>query len=505
MYFVTARADKESEEIMLRSYGKGVTVIVLVLTIVLLWAGPTVAQAPQGTGPDDTLVPTGLWTEIESGEYHWYAFHFDYDEDRVADPIEIRMYTEPYDVATLTVRDKAQADLWRADGEQAHFGCCTMVDEDKDEDGNPDYAVWAGSLRSSGTYYIVVEHSRTIAAPGMYRFTISGEGLTFPAMAPAPIAEADAPAAAAPAAPAPRTIMKEGSGPDLAMVPTGDWTVIDDATYHWYAFNFDYDEDFKTEPIEIRMYTDVFDGATLTVRNEEQADLWRKDGEHEHFGCCTMVDVDKDEDGNPDYAVWAGTLRESGRYYIVVEHAKNISGPVTYRFTMSGRGFSFPMATPALPVAMEAPVAKPVEEAPKAIVLAGLNGTGPDYALAPTTDATVINEGQFHWYAFQFDYDEDATMAPVEIKFYAGPSEGATLTVRNAEQADLWRKEGEHEHFGCCTLVDIDKDENGIADYALWAGNLRESGTYYIVVEHAKNVSGPVTYHFELSGDGITY
>jgi hypothetical protein len=451
------------------------------------------------------MIPTGQWMKIESGDYHWYAFHFDYDEDRVADPIEIRMYTEPYDVATLTVRNEEQANLWRADGEQAHFGCCTMVDQDKNEDGNPDYAMWAGSLRSSGTYYIVVEHSRDIKAAGMYRFTISGEGLTFPTMASAPMTEVVQTAPAA--APKPRMVAEEGSGPDLAMVPTGEWTVINTGDYHWYAFTFDYDEDYKTEPIEIRMYTDVFDGATLTVRNEEQANLWREDGTQEHFGCCTMVDIDKDEDGKPDYAVWAGTLRSSGTYYIVVEHAKGVSGPVAYRFTMSGRGFSFPTAAPAaMPMAERA--AAPVEavaKAPAPIVLTGLNGTGPDYALAPTSAETLINDGQFHWYAFQFDYDEDTVMAPVEIRFYGWPSEGATLTVRNADQAEQWRKEGEHLHFGCCTLVDKDVDEDGIADYAVWAGNLRESGTYYIVVEHAKNMSGPVTYHFELTGDGISY
>lgn len=491
---------------MLRNYGRGNWIIVLALVIGMLWVGPAAAQAPEGAGPDDTLVPTGQWTEIKGGEYHWYAFHFDYDEDRVADPIEIRMYAEPYDIATLTVRDEEQANLWRADGKQEHFGCCTMVDIDKDENGNPDYAVWAGSLRSSGTYYIVVEHARNTDVSGMYRFTIAGEGLTFPTKAPAPMADEEATTPAA--APEPRMIAEDGSGPDLAMIPTGEWTVIEEGQYHWYTFDFDYDEDYKTEAVEIRMYTDIYDGATLTVRDEDQAQLWRDEGKQEHFGCCTMVDIDKDEDGKSDYAMWAGTLRASGQYYIVVEHARNVSGPVAYRFTMSGRGFSFPTAATgaaAAPRAAEAPAAEPVVKAAKPLVLAGLNGTGPDYALAPTTEATVIKDSEFHWYAFQFDYDDENPMDPVEIRFFSGPMEGATLTVRNAEQADLWRKEGEHEHFGCCTLADIDMDEDGNADYALWGGNLRESGTYYIVVEHARNMSGPVVYHFELTGEGISY
>ncbi|HRW06361.1 MAG TPA: hypothetical protein P5121_14755 [Caldilineaceae bacterium] len=492
---------------MLRSYGRGIVILIVAMALVMVWTGSALAQAPTGTGPDEAMTPTGQWVKIESGEYHWYVFHFDYDEDRVEKPVEIRMYTEPYDVATLTVRNEEQAQLWRDEGEQEHFGCCTMVDEDKDENGKPDYAVWAGSLRSSGTYYIVVEHSRDNPASGMYRFTISGEGLSFPKAMPAPMAE-KAEAAPAAAAPEPRMVAEEGGGPDLAMIPTGEWTTIEEGQYHWYTFYFDFDEDYETEPIEIRMYTDVYDGATLTVRNEEQAQLWRDEGEQEHFGCCTMVDIDKDEDGKADYAMWAGTLRSSGQYYIVVEHAKSVAGPVAYRFTMTGRGFSFPTATPTAEQAVEAPtapMAPAAEVAPSPIMLSGLNGTGPDYALAPTGEETLINEGEFHWYAFEFAYDDEEVMAPVEIRFYGHPSEGATLTVRNTEQAEQWRKEGEHLHFGCCTLVDKDEDDDGVADYAVWAGNLRESGTYYIVVEHARNMSGPVSYHFVITGDGVSW
>jgi 5-hydroxyisourate hydrolase-like protein (transthyretin family) len=488
---------------MFRKYRKGMVVIVFFFIIALVGAGPAAAQAPQGGGPDEAMVPTGAWTEIKSGEYHWYKFHFDYDADRVAKPVEIRMYAEPYDGAILTVRNEEQAQLWRTEGEQEHFGCCTMVDVDRNDDGKSDYAVWAGTLRSSGDYYIVVEHAKSMTQPAMYRFTVSGEGLSFPMAKPAPAA---APAKAAePTKVEPRMMTGlEGTGPDYAMVPNGEWTAIDEGAYHWYAFYFDYDADRMAEPIEIRLYTDRFDGATLTVRNAEQAQLWRDEGEHQHFGCCTMVDVDKDKDGNADYAVWAGTLRSSGTYYIVVEHARNMTGPVMYRFTMSGKGFSFPSMA-AKPVAPPAAAAPAAPEPIKPIVLTGLNGTGPDYALAPTTDWVAIEDGQYHWYAFQFDYDEDKDMKAVEIRFYADPYEGATLTVRNEEQANLWRQDGKHEHFGCCTLVDADKDKDGRADYALWASNLRASGTYYIVVEHTKNMSGPVMYRFELTGDGISH
>ncbi|MCB0064349.1 MAG: hypothetical protein KDE19_19630, partial [Caldilineaceae bacterium] len=305
------------------------------------------------------------------------------------------------------------------------------------------------------------------------------------------------------------SVITAGSGPDLPMIPTGEWTTIEEGQYHWYTFYFAYDEDYKTEPLEIRMYTDPFDGAILTVRNAEQAQRWREDGTQEHFGCCTVAATDKDENGSKaDYAAWAGTLRSSSQYYIVVEHGKDVKGPVAYRFTMTGRGFSFPNAAPAAAQAREAPaipLQPVVAETTPPLVLNGLNGTGPDYALAPTGAETVINAGEFHWYAFQVSYDDAELLQPVEIRFYSSPSDGATLTVRNSEQAEQWRKEGEHLHFGCCTLIDKDENDDGVKDYAMWAGNLRESGTYYVVIEHAQNISGPVTYHFVLTGEGVSW
>ena len=123
---------------------------------------------------------------------------------------------------------------------------------------------------------------------------------------------------------------------------------------------------------------------TSTVRNQNQIDEWVRYGEHMHFGCCTMVDRDKNGDGLADYAEWAGTLGESGTYYIVVEHAKDVAGDAYYRFDISGENLAFPAAAQALtveaaPTKVEAPAA-----ALAPVALAELAGSAPDYALVPT-------------------------------------------------------------------------------------------------------------------------
>lgn len=476
--------------------------IVILIILSLCLVGIATAQTPApGSGPDFAMAPTGEWRQISSGEYQWYSFYFDYDEKAVMDPIEIRIYANPTDGATLTIRNEQQAEVWRQKGEQEHFGCCTLVDEDKNNDGKPDYALWRGSLRASGRYYIVVEHAKNLTAPVMYRFTMTGSGLSFPGVTAQPAAAPAQSAAPATAQEPKAPTGKEGTGPDYAMQPTGEWMTVKSGEYQWYAFYFDYDEDKVSKPIEIRFYSQPFDGATLTVRNAQQAEIWRQKGEQEHFGCCTLVDEDRDNDGRPDYALWAGSLRSSGLYYIVVEHAKNINQPVTYRFTISGERLSFP-GVPAQPAA--APAAPPVIPA-KPVTPAGLDGTGPDYAMKPVSEWRQIKSGEYHWYAFKFAYDEKKANEPIEIRMYTEPRDGATLTVRNTQQADIWRKEGKQEHFGCCTLVDEDKDGDGKPDYALWKGQLTVSGTYYIVVEHARNLNDPVQYLFTINGQGVSF
>ena len=499
--------------------------VVLTVAIVLVLTGVTVvlAETPSGDGPFDTMAPTGEWMKLEPGEYDWYSFHFDYDEskDAVHEPIEIRMFAEPFAGATLTVRNQQQIDEWVRDGEHMHFGCCTMVDRDKNDDGFADYAEWAGTLRETGTYYVVVEHAKDVLTDAYYRFDISGKNLSFPAEAESLTVEAAPAAVEAPTEALAPVALAEmaGSAPDYALVPTGAWTELEADAEHWYVFDFDYDKDIN-DPVAIRLFNKPYEGVVLTVRNSEQADLWRRDGEAEHFGCCSMVDVDKDDDGKLDYSEWEGSLRESGRYYIVVEPAEGAKTPAYYRFTLSGDNLSFPRlleetAGLVAPLAEPKPAPEPVamaEPVMEAAEPSGLMGTGPDFAMQPTDEWTQLAKGAYHWYKFTYDEDDDNSI-PVTIRMFTNPGDAAILTVRNGDQAEAWRQDGENLHFGCCTRAktssgdeegDEKSDEKDL-EYAQWSADLTESGEYFIVIEHAKNVDEPGLYRFEISGDGVAF
>jgi hypothetical protein len=284
-----------------------------------------------------------------------------------------------------------------------------------------------------------------------------------------------------------------GTGPDFAMSPSTGWVELQSGQLDWYAFDYKFDE--KYGPLEVKLYSEPPEAAVLTMRNGEQANLWRQQGKHEHFGCCTPVERDANKDGKGDYAVWAGHLGASGKYFMVVERAANVSGPASYKIEVNGKGY-----TPAGVAVPEAEACCPVEEAKPVVVLPG---TGPDLALEMPKGEVSLNAGEYHWYYFDYKRDsktKDEDLKPIEIKFFSNPAGAAGITLRNAENAEAWRQDGTHEHFGCCSPVDIDKDKDGKADYTVWKGVLPASGRYYVVVEHTRNNTVPVNYQMEVSG-----
>jgi hypothetical protein len=296
------------------------------------------------------------------------------------------------------------------------------------------------------------------------------------------------------------------SGPDSPMAPSDDYVMIEPGEMHWYAFTYDFDED-TTQALEIKLFSDQIEDAVLTVHTQDEVDLWMRDGEMAHFGCCTMVDKDLDNNGQSDYAIWSGLPEISGTYYIVVEVAEGATEPLAYRFEMTGEKFTLlgeevAPAPAAATVDVEVvPVMATVpEEAPMQVK--GLMGSSPFFALAVGDDWVEIAPGAQHWYAFNYDFDEDWTMMP-EIRFETDAIDDVLLTIHNGQQARQWELGEELEHFGCCTQVDEDKDDDGAADYASWTGGLRSSGRYYIVVEAPEGLDGSAFYRFELTGEGI--
>lgn len=297
-----------------------------------------------------------------------------------------------------------------------------------------------------------------------------------------------------------------GTGPDFAMSPSGEWVTIEPGQYHWYIFNYKYDKD--KGPMEVRLEATPVNAVRFTMRNVNQANLWRRDGTHEWFGCCSGSARDANKDGTPDYRTWSGSIGGSGTYYIVVQRDASATGPASYLLNLSGAGYSFtgaaqPQVDEAVVEVAPAPVeAKPVEPV-------ALAGTGPDNAIALPTgkqasfEGQVIEKGEYRWYYFDHTRDQKVAnedLQAIEIKVFSDPADIARVTIRNADDAAAWERDGTQQSFGACTCVGEDKNKDGKPDYAVWKGALPSSGRYYVVVEHSRNSDTPAAFRFEVAG-----
>ncbi len=291
------------------------------------------------------------------------------------------------------------------------------------------------------------------------------------------------------------------SGPYEPMVQNDEFTRIKPGELHWYAFTFDFDEDLET-PMQIKLFSEPFHSTELLLLNRQQVEEWIDDGTEGHFGCCTKVYKDREDEVFEEYALWSGMPGATGTHYILVKTAGDVNEPVSYRFEVTGENFAMlgEKMAPVEDVAVETVMATVPEKQP--VTVEGLTGSSPFFAMPPTTDWIELKPGAAHWYAFDFDFDPDLA-EQAEIRLVADKIDDVLLTVHNGEQARMWELGEDLKHFGCCSFVNQDNDEDGVKDFAMWSGSLRSSGRYYIVVEAPDNVEETIYYSFDLTGDGI--
>lgn len=124
----------------------------------------------QGGGPDLAYGP-GNWQELYEGASNWFAFTYD---KHANDPmIQIKMYLKHTEGVSFKVLTEEQAAHWRKTGEMKWIGAGSKNDSLSTD------LFWTGKFTTSGTYYVVVEHSKTIGDTAYGKLLITGEGVTF--------------------------------------------------------------------------------------------------------------------------------------------------------------------------------------------------------------------------------------------------------------------------------------------------------------------------------------
>lgn len=175
--------------------------------------------------------------------------------------------------------------------------------------------------------------------------------------------------------------------------------------------------------------------------------------------------------------------------------------------------------------------------------------SSPEQPLAYGDGWVAMQPGDWHWYAFKYDFDDsgDSPQAPSSIRLDTKPGAGATLLLLNGDQVRAWEHGEKLQGFGeatpviRATRVKVDKsefcdqnpndpicDDNGnransqcenLRDplstdstcnftlkeprgYATWSGTIGASGTYYILIRGNSRLNGPIEYKLAAGGDG---
>lgn len=267
-------------------------------------------------------------------------------------------------------------------------------------------------------------------------------------------------------------VTASGMGPDEAMSP-GDWAPVAVGEQHWFAFNYDGDG----KAIQVELFAKPSNGVQFKVLTEAEVQHWRETGEITWVGAGAKNDALKSD------LFWTGSFNLSGKYYVLVEHSKQVAGAAWCLLKISGKGVSFPSSEPA---------AVPVTPAETKPVM----GSGPEMAFKPGVYQELV-EGQRNWFAF--NYDKDATDRTIEVKLYAKHVEGVSFRILTPDGTEHWRQTGEIKCVGCGTPNKSDSSDLS------WKGSFTTSGTYYVVVEHQKTGHEAAWAKVMITGEGVSF
>lgn len=305
---------------MMYRIGKAAGILIVAVLIMTAVGYGVLADEHTGDGPDSALAP-GTWTEASFGTRTWYAFT--YGGDKKA--IEVNLFSDPKDGTEFCVITPGQAAEWRRTGKITYVGAGSENSAVKSD------RFWTGEFDQSGTYYVMVEHSKVRAQPARYQLVVQGDGIGMPAMT------AETPALAAPAAAARSTmpemaelVVQPGSNPGAAVAP-GGWQAIDQNGEIWFAF--DYGKKKKT--LRVQLDVEPNGAVEFMVYTPQNMANWARGGQLESIGAGAENRFVKGD------LFWTGKFYETGTYYVRVKSTGLQSGPINFHLNVQGSGVSY--------------------------------------------------------------------------------------------------------------------------------------------------------------------
>jgi hypothetical protein len=278
----------------------------------------------------------------------------------------------------------------------------------------------------------------------------------------------------------------DGSGPDKAMTPSGEWKQLTAGGAHWYVFQTPgADSDGNVAQVMVEVQAAPVQSVNFSVWTAEELQRKARAGLDETVEPIGRGSAEPlDSLGFVEKLVWAGGFTMPGPYFVCVEQSgPNIGG---YVIKISGEKVSFPAAQPKT-AAPAAP--KVVERAVVAAPPAPKAGSGPDDAFTAAGEWKPLGKGEGHWYAFRTTgADADGNAPQVTIELQSTPTGNASFCVWTPEGLRLWKTGAEDEtNLPIGRSSNLELDEAGIVQKAVWSGQFNVGDTYYVCVRHTGN------------------
>lgn len=304
----------------------------------------------------------------------------------------------------------------------------------------------------------------------------------------------------------------EITGPNNALIPTGERATLGPDEMHWYTFKYveGADEDNPSEAIaELTMARP--DSVSFEVWTEDDVHRWQNGEEFDATGAGTPAyDEDAENDRDRSRLTWVGSGAAKTTWYIVVENETLTDA--SYRLTVSGPEVYFPetdsVMAEAAPSSDE--VAPADDEAADVQAMAEAVETediGPASALTPTGARRTLAPGETRWFTFQYTAgadDDDPSEAVAELAI-AKP-DSINLEVWTEEDVRMWANGEEFDPTGvgspAYALEDEDSDNRNLR-LLRWVGSGAAKTTWYLIVENETDVSVP--YRLTVTGPDVVF
>ena len=136
-------------------------------------------------------------------------------------------------------------------------------------------------------------------------------------------------------------------------------------------------------------------------------------------------------------------------------------------------------------------------------------GTGPENALVPNTERTVLDPGETRWYTFLYDEGADGDNEPSDALAELEMDRPGSIDfeVWTEDDVRMWRNGEDFNPTGAGTAAfDPDSDDNRDRSRLTWVGSGAATTTWYIVVSNESDraaafslsVTGPDVYFPEV-------